>query len=299
MSLAPVRISALRHSAFYSPLLYTIRSGLLEAEGLKPSYAPSTPDKPLAQQLQSGAVHLSQSAVAVSFAELERGVARPDIAHFAQINSRDGFFLARRGRDSGSGFDWRELEGKEVLVDHLFQPLATLKYACRRKGVDYSTLRVVDAGQPDDMERAFREGQGDFVHMQGPAAQQLEHDGVATLVASVGEALSPVAFSSLCAKRSWLETDEARAFLRAYRQGRQAAAEQPAAEVAGVVRPFFPEIELDVLTATVASYQSSGTWAGDSSIPLDTYETLLDIFLEAGIVTQRHPYEAAIASVVE
>ena len=28
------------------------------------------------------------------------------------------------------------------------------------------------------MEQAFRDGRGDFVHLQGPAAQLLEHDGV-------------------------------------------------------------------------------------------------------------------------
>ena len=34
------------------------------------------------------------------------------------------------------------------------------------------------AGDPVSMEQAFRDGQGDYVHLQGPAAQLLEHDGV-------------------------------------------------------------------------------------------------------------------------
>ena len=51
------------------------------------------------------------------------------------------------------------------------------------------------------MVAAFRSGAGDYVHLQGPAPQQLEADGVGHVVASVGEAIGPVAFSSLCARR--------------------------------------------------------------------------------------------------
>ena len=43
--------------------------------------------------------------------------------------------------------------------------------------MDYSSLEVVDAGGPEAMEQAFRQGHGDFVHLQGPTAQQLEHEG--------------------------------------------------------------------------------------------------------------------------
>eukprot|EP00930_Biecheleria_cincta_P035770 TRINITY_DN24586_c0_g1_i1.p1 TRINITY_DN24586_c0_g1~~TRINITY_DN24586_c0_g1_i1.p1 ORF type:complete len:315 (-),score=60.18 TRINITY_DN24586_c0_g1_i1:304-1200(-) len=298
MALTPIRITCLRHSAFYSPLLYTIRSGLLEAEGLKPFYEPSTPDKTFLQRLQSGEAHVSQSAVAVSFAELERGVERPDIVHFAQINARDGFYLARRERSSRQ-FAWKDLEGRTVLVDHLFQPLATLKYACHKNSVDYASLKVQDAGGPDAMDAEFRKGTGDFVHLQGPAPQQLEHEGLSSMAVSLGEALGPVAFSSLCAKRSWLQTDMAKAFLRAYRLGRSAAAQQPAAAVAEMVQPFFTEIEPAVLAATVESYQAMGAWAGDVDIPQDTYENLLDVFLHCGTITRRHPYEAAIVRMAE
>jgi len=252
----------------------------------------------VAQQLLTGEAHLSQSAVAVSFAELEKGngTERPEIVHFAQINERDGFFLAKRGP---GGFSWKDLEHKEVLVDHLFQPLALLKYACYKKGVNYDLIQVVDAGQPDAMEKAFREKKGDFVHLQGPVPQQLEHEGLAAVAASVGEAVGPVAFSSLCATRAWVETDMAKAFMKAYRSGRKATAELPAASVAEVVQPFFEDIEPAVLSATIACYQDMGAWGGDVTIPPETYETLLDIFLHCGIITRRHAYEAAIASVAE
>mmetsp|Transcript_8925 Transcript_8925/g.21172 ORF Transcript_8925/g.21172 Transcript_8925/m.21172 type:complete len:298 (+) Transcript_8925:37-930(+) len=297
MALTPIRITALRHSAFYSPLLYTIKSGLLQSQGLEPHYEPGTPSNPALEQVRNGTAHLSQLAVAASFAELEKGTKQPDIVHFAQINARDGFFLCRRG--SGKGFDWRELENKEVLVDHLFQPLATMKYACHLKKIDYSRIRVVDAGDPVSMEQAFRDGQGDYVHLQGPAAQLLEHDGVGVVVASLGETLGPIAFSSLCARRSWLSSDMAKAFLRAYREGCRETAGISPENVAKVVQPFFDDIDWNVLVSTISTYQQMGCWGGDVGIGPDTYDRLVEAFLYAGVITQRHPYDAAIASVVE
>jgi len=116
--------------------------------------------------LRSGRFHLSQSAVATSFAGLEAGQTC-DIVHFAQINQRDGFFIA--AREPGTNFVWSDLIGREVLLDHLFQPLAMLRYALHQHGIGFNDLQVIDAGNVDDIDRAFRAGRGAFVHQQGPA----------------------------------------------------------------------------------------------------------------------------------
>jgi len=260
---------------------------------LKPSYAPQTPHSRTAvEQVRSGEAHVSQLAVAASFADLE-SKGSTDLVHFAQINERDGFFIVGRNKN----FQWQDLEKKKVLVDHLFQPLALMKYACHLQKVDYSTIEVIDAGGPDAMEQAFRDGQGDFVHLQGPSAQQLEHEGKGVVVASMGDVIGPVAFSSIVAKREWLQSDMAKAFMKAYSQGRVATAELSAEEVAEVVRPFFEEIDLSVLVKTIGVYQRMGCWNGDTSVPLHTYERLLDAFLYSGVITSRHPYDACIATV--
>src|SRR5207245_3145777 len=89
---------------------------------------------------------------------------------------------------------------------------------CHRRGLDYGAINAMDvpSGQ---MDQAFRKGDGDYIHQQGPAPQQLEHDRVGHVVASVGEAIGPCAFSSLAATRQWLETDMARRFMSASREG--------------------------------------------------------------------------------
>lgn len=288
-----INIMALRHSAFYSPLLYTITGGFLKAEGLEATYRVATPDKSVFDCLSDGSVHLSQLAVAGSFPELERGET-PNIVHFAQINQRDGFFLA--GRPQNQPFAWSQLIGKKVLVDHLFQPIAMFKYALHKLGVAEKQIDIIDAGDVDAMDSAFRAGLADYIHQQGPAPQQLEHDGKAVVLASIGDVIGNVAFSSLCATREWLKTEQAAAFMRAYRKACAALLATPAAEIAENEAQHFPQIDRAVLTQTIASYQQLGCWSTNPEISEESYDTLLDVFAYNGLISRRHPFQAAIVS---
>ena len=289
--LEKINIMALRHSAFYSPLLFTISGGFLAAEGLEANYQVATPNKSVFESLSDGSVHLSQLAVAGSFPVLERGET-PDIVHFAQINQRDGFFLA--GRPQAEPFVWSDLVGKKVLVDHLFQPIAMFKYALHQLGINEKQIEIIDAGEVDAMDAAFRAGQADYIHQQGPAPQQLEYDGKAIVLSAIGDVIGDVAFSSLCATRSWLATEQAAAFMRAYRKACAALLSTPAAKIAENEAGFFPKIDREVLTQTIATYQGLGCWSEDPEISEASYSTLLDVFGYNGLISRRHSYEAAI-----
>ena len=287
-----IHIRATRHSAFYSPLIMTLAGGYLRGEGLEPSYDVVTPTLTVAGGIRDGTVQVAQSAPAANFGFIERGETPPHM-HFAQINERDGFFLV--GRRPEPDFSWQRFMGKTVVADHFFQPLAMFRYALHRQGIDAGRIKMIDTGDVEAIDRAFREGRGDYVHLQGPAAQQLEKEGIGHVVAAVGEVIGPVAFSSLCASRAWLATEMARAFLRAYRQARARVIGSPAAEIAALEAGFFPAIEREVLTRTIADYQRLGCWAPAVDISRASYETLLDVFEFNGLIRQRHPYEQAVA----
>ena len=291
--MSQINIMALRHSAFYSPLLMTMAGGFLKQQGLEHTYEVATPERPVVDCMRKQQCHVAQSAVATSFTDLESGYAI-DIVHFAQINERDGFFIAAREPDPD--FSWQKLRNKKVLVDHFFQPLAMLKYGLNKQGVDFCDLHVIDAGNVEQIEQAFRDGLGDYVHMQGPAPQQLEHDGQGYVVAAVGDAVGPVAFSSLCASREWLESDMASAFMQAYQQALDYVIDAPAEEIAAreYEAGFFPEIDVKVLADTIRAYQQLGCWQHNSRISKAAYENLLDVFLYNGLITQRHPYDSAV-----
>jgi len=265
----------------------------LRDEGIEASYDTVTPHQTIADGIRDGTVQVGQSAVATHFAPLERGETLPYM-HFAQINERDGFFLVSRRPQPG--FAWPHLTGKTLLADHFFQPLAMLRYALHRQGVDESGIALIDAGEPDAMERAFRDGRGDYVHLQGPAAQQLEQDGVGHVVAAVGEVIGPVAFSSLCASPDWLATGTAQAFVRAYRKARTQVLATPASELASAEAGYFPAIDRTVLTRTIATYQQLGCWSASIDISRAAYETTLDVFAFSGLIDRRHPYDRVVCA---
>lgn len=293
--MAIINIMALRHSAFYAPLLMTIKGGYLAKQGLEPTYTVATPDNPIDKNLLAGTAHLAQSAPAVSFAALEKGE-NVDIVHFAAINNRDGFYLT--SRKTTENFLWSDLEGQEVLVDHLFQPHATLRYAMFLNGADFDKIKIIDAGNVEQMDKAFRAGQGVFVHQQGPAPQQLENDGLGSMVASIGDAIGPVAFSSLCATREWLQTDMATAFLTAYQQAMLDTIEMPATSIAAIIGDFLPDIDKDVLITTIDGYKQLDTWKADIKINEDSYNNLLKVFLHSGHITKAHAMGECVVNLI-
>lgn len=287
-----IRIEFTRFSAFYSPLIATMAGGFLKAEGLEGKHTISAPGRTAIASLLDGSAHVVQSAPSQGFTPLEQGKVSPTL-HFAQINEKDGFFLA--GRNADPAFTWDKLKSKKVIIDHGGQPMAMFKYACFKRGLDFKAIEPVDAGSTDKMIAAFRKGEGDFIHLQGPAPQQLEHDKAGHIVASLGDAIGPCAFSSLAATREWLKTDMARSFTRAYRNARAWLLATPAAEVAKAETAYFKDIDLDVLTATIATYQKLGNWSPHVEITRPAFEATLDIFQHAGLITKRHKYEDVVA----
>lgn len=95
----------------------SFNDGYLTKQGLEAVYTIASAENPIDKNLYAGTVHLAQSAPAVSFAALEKGELI-DIVRFSAINQRDGFYLA--ARKANKNFRWSDLEGQEVLVDHLF-----------------------------------------------------------------------------------------------------------------------------------------------------------------------------------
>src|SRR5499426_3929008 len=194
-----ISIEFTRFSAFYSPLIATMAGGFLKEQGLKGKHSVSAPGKSAIAGLLDGSVHVGQSAPSQGFGPLEQGK-QPPALHFAQINEKDGFFLAAQRPDTA--FSWSKLKGKKVIVDHGGQPLAMFKYACFKQGLDFSEILPVDAGSTERM---------------------------------------------LAAKREWLATDAAKAFMRAYRKARAWLIATPAAQVAEAEAPFFKDIDRSVL----------------------------------------------------
>ncbi|MEE8332319.1 MAG: ABC transporter substrate-binding protein [Alphaproteobacteria bacterium] len=286
--MARINIQFTLFSAFYSPLISTISGGFLEAEGLDPDWSVSLPGASAIEALENGSAHVVQSALSNGFGALNKGEA-PSAVHFAQINEMDGFFLT--GRKADPDFTWDKLEGAEVVLFGGGQPLAMFKYACHKAGIDYDRIKPINPGGAAAIDAAFRDGQGQYVQQQGPFPQQLEADGVGHVVAQIGKQIGPCGFSSLAATRDWLESDMAKAFMRAYRKTRAYMNDTPAAEIARAEKPYFPDIDEEVLASCIATYQQLGCWTPHVEITRPAFEAILDIFDYNGLIKERYRYE--------
>lgn len=290
--MARINIQFTLFSAFYSPLISTMTGGFLQAEGLEPEWSVAKPGTSALDALIDGSAHVVQSALSQGFATLAAGET-PRVRHFAQINEMDGFFLTARQADRT--FTWSKLEDSRAVLFGGGQPLAMFKYACHRAGVDYDRITAIHPGGAAEIDAAFRAGDGDYVQQQGPFPQQLETDGVGHIVAQVGPVIGPCGFSSLAALPSWLESDMASAFMRAYTKTRQYMNQTPAAHIAQAEKPLFATIDESVLARCIETYQQLGCWTPHTEITESAYQATLDIFEYNGLVQERYPY-AAICS---
>jgi len=279
-------------SAFYSPLIATMSGGFLKNEGLDPQWSISPPGVSALAALGDGSAHVVQSALSQGFTTLDKGE-KPFAVHFAQINEMDGFFITARAADPA--FAWNKLHGAEVVMFKGGQPLAMFKYACHQAGVEFGKLKLVTPGGADAIDKAFRDGQGQYVVQQGPYPQQLQADGVGHIVAQVGKQIGPCGFSSLAATREWLQTDMAAAFMRAYKKTRLYMNETSAAAIARTQKPYFPDIDERVLADCIATYQKLGCWTPHVEITRAAYEKTLDVFEYNGMLKQRYSYDQVCA----
>ena len=280
--MASVSIQFTRFSAFYSPLIATVSGGFLAEEGLTGDLSVAEHGVSALQALLCGEADLVQSAPSQAFASAQKGE-MPSALHFAQINNTDGFFLV--GRTPEPDFAISNLKGHRVLVDHGGQPLLMFNYACHKAGLQQEDFESIDAGSADEMAAAFKRGEGDYVHLQGPAPQQLEAEGCGVVVGRLGDWVGRCAFSSLASRSDWLESDAARRFMRAFRRARQWVNEVPAAEVAASEIAYFPDVSVEVLAETIGAYQALGCWLGQVEITPEQIAVSADVFRLGGVIT--------------
>jgi NitT/TauT family transport system substrate-binding protein len=293
MNAERIRITVYRHSVFYTPLIATMSAGFLKAQGLDSTYQPKPKNRDLYDMFRTGEIDIMQAAVSTSWDPLSRGI-RDIPVHFAQINQRDGFFLVSRQTDIP--FEWKHLERSRLIADHAQQPFAMLRYGLHLAGVDAQMIEWINVGDPDAMEAAFRHGKGDYLHLQGGAPQQLEREGLGKVIACIGEVIPPIAFSSLMAKREFLESRAANAFMKAYRQALQWVNTASPLEIATAEVSYFPGISAKALATAIEKYQQIHCWKQDPQIPRDQYELAMDVFLFAGVFDKRFKYEDVVVA---
>jgi NitT/TauT family transport system substrate-binding protein len=287
---SPLTVMQPFHSPFYAPLFVALRRGEFAREGLEVTVRTAPQSGGTIAALLEGTVEVSLGGLMRSLELADRG--GPVLPHFAEVNSRNGFFLL--AREPRPGFRWSDLVGKTVIgFAEAPTPWLCLLSVLRRHGVDPATVTVDRRLPVADAVAAFRAGRGDFLEQGQPAVEGVLAAGAAHLVASMGEATGPVPFSSFVTTRRFL-ADHREAivrFTRAVHQAQIWMAEADGDAIATTIAPTFADVDAELLTRVVNRYRAQDTWARDPLVRRPAFDTLQRILLDGGFIQRAHRYE--------
>jgi NitT/TauT family transport system substrate-binding protein len=278
------------HSLFYVPQTVALQRGDFAAEGLDVSVRTAGGGTTTVSALLDGTVEISLGGIMRSLDLADRGGGF--LPHFAEVNSRNGFFLL--SRVPRPGFRFADLAGATVIsFAEAPTPWQCMLTVLRREGVDPARVTIVRDLPVAEAVAAFRAGRGDFLEQGQPVVEQLLADKAAYLVASMGEATGPVPFSSYMTTPTFLrrEPEVVTRFIRALHRTQRWMASASAAEIATLAAPAFPDIPAGIRERVIARYLGQGTWARDPVIHRAGFDYLQRILLDGGFIRRAHRYE--------
>jgi NitT/TauT family transport system substrate-binding protein len=282
------------HTPFYTPLAAGVALGHFADEGLDVTAAAAARyGRSAVDAMRAGEVDIALSGIMRSLDLADRGEPYP--VHFAEVCSRNGFFLLSRA--PRPRFSWRELVGRTVIgFAEAPTPWQCLLTVLRANGVDPATVDIQRAHPAPEAIAAFRAGRGDFLEQTQPVVEELLDEGAAHLVASLGEATGPVPFTSYMATAEFLrrEPDVVARFTRAVLRTQRWLATAADADVGAAIAAHFPEIDARRRERIVARYLRQHTWARDPLVRRAGYDDLQDILVNGAFIRRRHRYEDLI-----
>jgi len=205
---------------------------------------------------------------------------------FCGLTATDGFMLV--GRDKVDRFDWQMLKGKEILG---FRPGSTpllfLEAALRKNGLDPQTDVKLNnnVGIPARVG-AWLAGQNQYAIFIEPDASQLELDGKAHFLASVGETVGFADYTAFMATEKYIRDNPAtvQAWTDAVAKGMKWTAAASAADIAKSLEPFFPGVNPQALLGAAQRYQRLKIWKSTPAIEPAALEKFQDILVQGHVL---------------
>lgn len=280
-------------SIFYAPHCVALRGGHFAAEGLDVHAVVADGSTNTIRALAESSAQICLGGIMRSLDVADRGGRL--FPHFAEVNSRNGFFLLSRA--PRPDFTWGELAGRTVIsFAGAPTPWQCMLTVLRRHGVDPLRVTFLRNLHGADAVAAFLAGRGEFLEAGQPTTEQLLDEGTAHLVASMGDATGPVPFSSYMttADRLRREPDLLLRFTRAVLRAQRWMAGHGVAEIADLIAPDFADIPADRRRRAVQRYHAQATWATHPVLERPGFEYLHEILLAGGFIKRRHRYEDLI-----
>ena len=280
-----IRYNEVVHSLLYTPAYVAMAKGYFTQAGLDITMATANGgDKSMAALISDGADIALIGPETTIYVQNSDSPTKARI--FCGLTATDGFMLV--GRDKVDTFDWKMLKGKEILG---FRPGSTpllfLEAALRKNGIDPQTDVKLNnnVGVPARVG-AWLAGQNQFAIFIEPDASQLELDGKAHYLASVGETVGFADYTAFMATEKYIHDNPAviQAGIDAIYQAMKWTASAPAAEIAKTLEPFFPGVSPQAMVGAATRYQKLKIWKSTPAIEPAAMERFQDILVQGHVL---------------
>jgi NitT/TauT family transport system substrate-binding protein len=279
-----VRYNEALRSILYAPAYAAIARGFFQEGGIDVTLSIGQgSDKSMAALLSNSAdIALLGPEMALYVQNSESPV---KMRVFCGLTATDGYLLV--GREKVEKFDWAMLKGKEVRASRDGStPLLYLQWAMSQNGVNPEDVKFNKNLAVSARVGAWLAGQSDYAIFVEPDASQLELDGKAHVLASVGQAVGMVDYTVFTATDKYIRENAAviQNWTNAIYKAQTWIASAPTAEVVQVLEQFFPGVNPQAMTTATERYRKLKIWKTTPLVEEKAIETFQDILVRGQVL---------------
>src|ERR1700730_1654644 len=277
--LAKVRYNEVVRSVLYVPAYVAITNGYSEEQGIEQTLATAQGgDKSMAALLSNAAdiaLMGPESPIYVLTSE-----SPTKVRIFCGLTSTDGFMLL--GREKVDKFDWSMLKGKDILG---FRPGSTpllyFEAAMRQNGIDpQKDVKLTNNVAIPARVGSWLSGQNQYGIFTEPEAAQLELDGKAYFMASIGATVGPADYTAFMATDKYIREnpDVIQGWTNAIYKAQKWTQAASTADVVKAIEQFFPGVDPKALAYATDRYLRLKIWKDTPTIekgPIDKFQYIL------------------------
>ena len=283
-----IRLNEVTHSVFYAPLYLAIENGYFEEQGIKIELTNGGGADASMTALLSGTADIGLMGPETVIYVYNQGKADyPKV--FGQLTQKDGSFLVSRKQEPD--FDWRNLQGKEILAGRKGGvPAMTFEYVMNQLGMQNNKDFTMNFDvQFNLMTSAFLGGTADYCTVFEPTASEYEASGKWHIVASVGEQSGEIPYTSFIALGSYIKNNQEKVekFMKALKKAYEYMQTHTEYEVAESIVKQFPSTTIKSIETSIKSYKRIDAWKSNMQASEQSFTRLQDIMQNAGELSKR------------
>jgi NitT/TauT family transport system substrate-binding protein len=282
-----IRYSEVVRSILYAPAYVAITQGFFKDAGLDVTLSTAQGGDKSAALMLSGGADIALIGPETSI-YVQNSDSPTKLPIFCALTATDGFMLV--GRDKVDKFDWAMLKGKEILG---FRPGSTpilfFEAAMRKNGIDpLKDVKLNNNVAIPARVGSWLAGQNQYAIFIEPDASQLEMDGKAHYLASIGETVGNADYTTFMATDKYIKENPAiiQTWTDAIYRAQKWTAEKPTAEVANAIAPFFQGVNPKALEAAAVRYRKLKIWKDTPKIEPAAIERFQDILVQGNVLEQ-------------